>query len=402
MRIKVIAARETIKPELLRISAYVRVSSDSEELENSLENQTQHYLEYIQSRPDWKLGEIYIDEGISGFYENRPSFQRMLEDARLHKFDLLIVKSISRFARNTETTLKATRELKRLGIGVFFELQNINTLSAEGELMMTIHSAFAQGESDAGSATAKLSIAHKFKDGSHHHATRRTFGYTEDSAGRLVILEHEAHVVRLMFDLALQGVWRSKIKDHLNAQCIPSPEGKLWVDRAVGRILRNVTYKGDLLLQKTHRDHRRVVRPNTGQVNQWYVTGNHACIIQPDDWDAVQVILNQRNKHLKRELPKPPAKPRSSKNQYPLTGMLFCPHCGENLIHIWSNGIREYWVCRINNKVSASACKGIWLPAAIADSWGITEPVVACAYLDLHGMKQFTCYPKDEYEAFSA
>ncbi len=402
MKIKIRAPRKQVTTARLRVSAYVRVSSTSEELENSLENQTRHYLQFIQSRPDWQLCEIYVDEGISGFYENRPGFQRMLEDARDRKFDLLLVKSISRFARNTETMLKATRELKQLGIGVFFELQGINTLTSAGELMLTIHSAFAQAESDAASDTQRLTIKRKFKEGRHHHATKRTFGYTEDDFGNLVILEEEAWVVRLMFDMAAKGVWRSKIKEHLNLNHIPSPEGKLWDDTSVERVLRNVTYKGDLLLQKTYRDHRRVVRKNTGQADQWYVARNHPHIVEPSQWDAVQDVLDERNAHLKRELSQPPELPRPSRIQYPLSNMLFCPYCGEKLIHKWSNGIREYWVCKTNLKISAAACKGIWLPAAVANAWGITEPVVVCEYKDTYGMKQFTCYPIDEFEAFSA
>lgn len=402
MRIKVLPARQVVSQQGLRVSAYVRVSSTSEELENSLENQKRHYQTYIQSNPEWQLGDIYADEGISGYFEARPGFQRMLTDARNRKFDMLIVKSISRFARNTETTLSATRELKRLGIGVFFELQNINTLSSAGELMLTIHSAFSQGESDSCSANAKLSAVRKFKSGQHHHATKRTYGYTETLSGSLVILEDEAQVVRLIYDLAEQGVWRSKIAQHLNNQGIPSPEGCRWIDTAIERILRSVTYKGDLILQKTFRNHRRQVLKNTGQVDQWYVAGNHPWIVKPEQWEAVQEVINHRNAFLQRELPALPEKSRSPRTRYPLTNMLYCSKCGEKLLHKWSNGIREYWVCKTNIKVSAAACKGIWLPANVANAWEINEPVTVVEYLDGFGMKHFTCYPKDEYEAFIA
>lgn len=402
MRIKVLAPRISNNPARLRVSAYVRVSSTSEELENSLENQVRHYEDYISSRPDWELGKVYSDFGVSGFFENRPGFQEMIQDAHQGKFDLLIVKSISRFARNTETTLKVTRELKQLGIGVNFELQNINTLTSTGEMMMTVLSAFAQAESDGCSSIAKMSVARKFKSGMHHHATKRTYGYEEDDNEKLVIREDEAKVVRQIFDLAANGVWQSKIRELLNKHGIPSPEGKQWVDTTVRRILKNVTYKGDLLLQKTYRDHRRTVRPNTGQADQYYVAANHPCIIQPSQWEDVQQILLNRNAQLNRELPKPPSQTRSSKTRYPLTNLLFCSICGEKLIHKWSNSIREYWVCKTNVKVSAAACKGVWLPASVADSWGISEPVVVVGYLDVNGMKQFTCYLKDEFEAFSA
>ncbi|MDD2430013.1 MAG: recombinase family protein, partial [Eubacteriales bacterium] len=161
MRIRVVPRKDMTEGKRLRVSAYVRVSSESEELENSLDNQKRHYEQYIASHPGWEMGTIYADFGISGFVDARPQFQQMLEDAREKKFDLLIVKSVSRLARNTETLLRATRELKSLGIGVIFELQQINTLSGSGELMLTVRSSFSQAESEAASATSKQWIRRK-------------------------------------------------------------------------------------------------------------------------------------------------------------------------------------------------------------------------------------------------
>ena len=146
MEITVIKAQKDDKKKL-RVAAYCRVSREGEEQESSIENQRAHYEELINENPDYEYAGVYCDNGISGFKEARPGFQKMMEDARARKIDLIITKSITRFARNTDTILKATRELKELGIGVFFELQNMNTLTQGGELLMTVYAAFAQGES---------------------------------------------------------------------------------------------------------------------------------------------------------------------------------------------------------------------------------------------------------------
>ena len=156
MKIKVIKPKTETELKRKRVCAYVRVSTDSLEQEDSLDNQSAYFADYIRSNPAWEFAGIYADQGISGFKENRPQFQKMIADARAGKIDLIIVKSVSRFARNTETVLKFSRELKSIGVGIFFELQNINTLSGPGELMLTIIAAFAQAESQGASDNANL------------------------------------------------------------------------------------------------------------------------------------------------------------------------------------------------------------------------------------------------------
>ena len=152
MQIQVISPTKATTRKKLRVCAYVRVSTDSMEQEDSLENQKTYYNSYISKNPQWKMVGIYADRGISGFKENRPQFLKMIDDARSGKIDLIVVKSVSRFARNTETVLKFSRELKSIGVGIFFELQNINTLSGSGELMLTFIASFAQAESEGASA----------------------------------------------------------------------------------------------------------------------------------------------------------------------------------------------------------------------------------------------------------
>lgn len=401
MRIRVVPPTKK-KQAKLRVCAYARVSTDSQEQEDSLENQTAYYQQRIESNPEWEFAGVYSDEGISGFVARRPGFQRMLADARAGKFNLILVKSISRFARNTQTLLEATRELKALGIGVVFELQEINTLTSAGELMLTIKGAFFQAESESASQGAKLITRHKFERLEHHHKSAETYGYRPDEHGNIVIDEGKATVVRRIFDMAERGVWNSKIKDALNKENIPAPNGGKWDDTGIARVLHNVMYKGDLILQKYTKDSNRVKRLNRGEQDQWYITDNHPAIVSPEQWDRVQEKLAERRKHLDTPLPPAPATPRSSRTQYPLTNMLYCPRCGEKLLHKWSNGRREYWACKTNIKVSAAACKGIWLPGTVANTWGeITEPVTVIQYQDNDGMDHFTAIPKDEYEAFS-
>lgn len=401
MRIKVIKPTKAVHQQKKKVCAYVRVSTDSLQQEDSLENQTTYFKGFITANPEWEFVGIYSDQGISGYKENRHGFQKMIEDARAGNIDLIVVKSISRFARNTETVLKFTRELKSIGVGIFFEIQNINTLSGAGELMLTILAAFAQAESEGASANAKMTYKRKFESGIPAHGLESTFGYKANAQGDIVVDEEKAAVVRQIFDLAEQGIWPSKIKQYLNKNGVPGCAGGDWDDTAVFRVLHNVSYKGDLILQKTYRDSRRKQRKNEGQVDQWYIAENHQPIVPPDQWDKVQEILQKRSEHLQTPAPPKPDKPRSSRNTYPLSNLIYCPICGEKLIHKWGKGRNEYWACKTNLKVGKDACKGIWLPAEVANSWGtITEPIVAVQYEDEYGMRRFTAYPKDEYDAF--
>ena len=399
MRIKVIKPKKQLQPEKKKVCAYVRVSTDSMEQEDSLDNQAAYFRDFIQSNPEWEFVGIYSDQGISGFKESRPEFQRMIADAKAGRIDLIVVKSVSRFARNTETVLKFSRELKGIGVGIFFQLQNINTLSGAGELMLTILAAFAQAESEGASDNAKLTYRRKFTAGIPACGLERTFGYTADEYGNIHIVREEAETVQLVFDLAHRGIWPSKIKAYLNKKGITGCSGGSWDDTGVFRVLRNPAYKGDLVLQKTYLDSNRIRHKNEGQADQWYISDDHPAIVPPELWDEVQEILQLRSEMLRRENPQPSAH-RNSHSEYPLSGMLFCPYCGAKLLHKWGKGELEYWACRTNLKVGASTCKGVWLPASVANSWGeITEPTTVVCYEDEYGMKQFTGYPKEEYES---
>ena len=402
MKIKRIPPKKHLLDRKLRVCAYARVSGGDDEQEDSLENQIKRYEELISSNAGWEFAGIYYDLSRTGYKASRKGFQALIADARAGKFDMVMVKSISRFARNTYDLLAATRELKSMNIAVYFELQDINTLTAEGELMLTVLGAFAQGLSDDASMGAKKLYRYKFSRLEHTAASERTFGFCGGPDGQILVSLEEAEIVRIIFDLAEKGVWPSKIKEYLNRQGISSPSGGKWDDTGVARVLHNVMYKGDIILQKTVKDGRRNSRPNEGQADQWYIKEDHEAIVSREQWDNVQRILEERRIHLDTPLPAAPTVPRSPRTKYPLTNMLYCPYCGKKLIHKWSNRVREYWACRTNIKVSAAACKGIWLPGSVANTWeGISEPVVVVPYRDEYGMQHFTAFPKDEFDVFS-
>ena len=226
----------------LKVCAYCRVSTDADEQENSLENQIRHYKEVITSNPDYEYAGVYSDFAISGFKEKRPGLQKMLADARKGKIDLILTKSVSRFARNTSIVLEATRKLKELNVGVFFELQNINTLSGEGELMLTILAAFAQAESESGSVGAKMVYQRKYEAGIPVQYLERSFGFKKDERGVYIADEEEAVWVRKIYDMAAQGYTLAAIKRYLNENNVKTVGGAKWLDSTVLRSLENEIY----------------------------------------------------------------------------------------------------------------------------------------------------------------
>ncbi len=400
MRIKVIqpTTLDTMKKQ--RVCAYVRVSTDSSEQEDSFDNQTLHYKETIENNPEWEFAGIYSDLGISGYKENRPGFLKMIEDAKAGMFDKIIVKSVSRFARNTETVLKFSTELKSIGVSIFFELQNIDTLSSEGEVMLTILAAFAQAESESNSGNVSMSIRRKFEKGEPNFPVHKIYGFSLDENNDIVINEEEAAVVRMIFDLAEKGIWVSKIADYLNDKKVPPIQAELWGQGQIGRMLRQEAYMGDRILQKTYRDNRRRTRKNKGQVDQWYVKNTHPAIVTREQWYRVQDILLERNKELYDDTPIKEEMHISTHSTYPYSGKLYCPYCGKVLLHRWEAKKRyENWTCSLHRKVSKDACPGMCIPNKIVETWGeIKEPLTVIKYTDEYGMVRFTGIPKAEYE----
>lgn len=397
MQIKVIQSKEYVK-EKLKVCAYCRVSTEADEQENSLENQRDYYENLIRSNPAYEYVDVYYDFGISGFKENRPGFQKMLEDARAGKIDLILTKSISRMARNTVTMLKAVRELQSMGVGIFFELQNINTLSGEGELMLSIYSAFAQAESDDSSKNAYMTFDRKFKEGIPAVQIGRCFGYRLDSDGNPVINESEAFLVRKIFALAYEGIAPTRIATYLNEMGYKTQKGKRWDATGVFRTLRNEIYKGDVMMQKTYLDADRVRHKNTGQKDRYYIADNHPAIVEADVWNGVQELMDEKSLALQEKKPEK-RMGGNSHNRYPLTRMLYCPKCGATLHHLVSNGGRQiYWGCSTNVKKGKDKCSGVFVPEEIAEEWDITEATTVFVHEDRFGRKSYSLMKKSEYE----
>ncbi|WP_270392796.1 recombinase family protein [Butyribacter intestini] len=319
---------ESLKPKQkkLRVCAYARVSTDSLKQGESFENQVSTYERVIKSNPEYEFVSVYADQGMTGRSENRPEFQRMIADCKAGKIDLIITKSISRFARNTTTVLKYTRELKEIGVGVLFEENNINTLSSEGELMMTVLASFAQEESRSISENNKWTLKKKFERGEGMVNTARFMGYDKDETGDLVINKEEAKVVRLIFKMYLLGIGCHRIAKALNEEGVPTIAESSWHASTIKGMLTNEKYKGDFHIQKTYipeGTHQSV--KNNGQVQSYYVTEDHPAIISAEEWQQVQELMEYHRKQ--RNI----GKGEKYQKRYPMSGMLVCPYCGKSL-----------------------------------------------------------------------
>lgn len=289
--------KQDAKPKL-RVAAYCRVSTDSDEQATSYEAQVEHYTEYIKKNPEWEFAGIYADDGISGTNtKNREAFKRMIEDCEAGTIDMIITKSISRFARNTLDCLKYIRQLKEKNIPVFFEKEAINTMDAKGEVLLTIMASLAQQESQSLSQNVKLGLQFRYQNGQVQVNHNRFLGYTKDEEGNLVIDPEQAEVVKRIYREYLEGYSMDKIAAGLEADGILTGAGNpRWHTSTINKILRNEKYIGDALLPKTYTtDFLNKTRvKNTGIVPQYYVEGNHEAIIPREIYMRVQEELVHR------------------------------------------------------------------------------------------------------------
>jgi DNA invertase Pin-like site-specific DNA recombinase len=332
-----------------RTAAYARVSSDKDAQLNSLSAQVSYYTELIQRRPEWEYAGTYVDEAFSGTKAARPGFQRLMEDCRAGKIDIVLTKSISRFARNTLTTLEAVRELKALGVEVWFERENIRTMSGDGELMLSILASFAQEESKSVSDNCKWRIRDKFKQGKPTGITM--YGYKMVDS-QLIVIPEEAEVVRMIFADYLGGMGKNAIMKKLNAMGVPSKHGGKWNESVINDILRCEKVCGELLLQKTHiEDHlTKKQLPNRGELPMYHVEGNHEAIIDKETFDAAQEELARRAARHK-------SKP---KNRSRFTGKITCGLCGKHYRRKIASPGSQYekpvWICATYNQHGKAAC----------------------------------------------
>lgn len=283
-----------------RVAAYARVSTDQEEQLTSYEAQVDYYTNYIKSREDWEFVSVYTDEGISGCNtKHREGFKSMVADALAGKIDLIITKSVSRFARNTVDSLTTIRQLKEKNIECYFEKENIWTFDGKGELLLTIMSSLAQEESRSISENVTWGHRKRFADGKVSFAYSRVLGLDKGPDGQIVVNPEQAETVRLIFRLFLEGMTPHSIAAELTRRGIKSPGGKdKWNQGTVRRMLSNEKYKGDALLQKefTVDFLTKKLKKNEGEVPQYYVEGNHEAIISPAVFDMVQAELERRKR----------------------------------------------------------------------------------------------------------
>lgn len=332
--------REEERPKL-RVAAYCRVSTDSDEQATSYETQVEHYTSYIKKNPEWEFAGIFSDDGISGTYtKKREGFNKMIDECMDGKIDMIITKSISRFARNTLDCLKFIRQLKEKNILVFFEKENINTMDAKGEVLLTIMASLAQQESQSLSQNVRLSINHN-----------RFLGFTKDEDGHLIVKPDEAKVVKRIYREYLEGASLQQIAKGLETDGILTGAGKKkWRPETLHKILRNEKYIGDALLQKTYTvdflNKKRV--QNKGIVPQYYVENSHEAIIPRDIFMRVQEEMVRRaNLHSGEK-----RKKRVYSSKYALSSIVCCSKCGDIYRRIaWNNRGKRSTVWRCCTRV---------------------------------------------------
>ena len=365
---------------ILKVAAYCRVSTGSQEQKDSYESQVRHYRDTIKSRENWVYVDIYADEAMTGTLDyKRTDFLRMINDALNGKIDLILTKSIARFARNTVDTLKYVRLLKEKNVAIYFEEEHINTLEMAGELLLTILSSVAQQEVQNTSENVKLGLKMKMQRGEMVGANN-CYGYKIDKTNKtLVIIKEEARVVRKIYELYIDGYGTKGIANYLEERHIKTRKGNCeWSTATIGRILTNEKYMGDLLMGKSI-----IVDPiakkrirNDGQEDKYYVKDHHPAIISTETFEKAQQIRKSRSKDfMKRNFVA--NKPRN----YSFTGKIFCGFCGSVYTRVlwkrkeYPDYSKETWECRRADKRGRKDCP---------DSIILYNEVVENIFIDLY------------------
>ena len=356
MRVVVIPAKSCEEnkqaAKCLRVAAYCRVSTDDEEQKTSYEAQIGYYTEKINSNPEWQMAGIFADEGISGTQaQKRPEFLKMIRLCRQRKIDVILTKSLSRFARNTVDSLGYIRELRALGIAVISEKENINTLTAESEMLITIMSCFAQAESESISKNVSWGVRQSFKNGNVPMQYARLLGYRKGHDGNAEIIPEEAEVVKEIYRCYLDGMSMNLIADRLNEKGLTTKGGSSpYRKTVVQRILTNEKYTGDALLQKTYVTDciTKKTRKNNGELPMYLVKNHHEPIISRSDFNRVQEEMARRS--AKRTIADKLTKTGQGKYsaKYALSELLICGECGEHYRRVtWTaKGFKEIkWRC---------------------------------------------------------
>ena len=342
--------------EVTRVAAYARVSSGKDAMLHSLSAQVSYYSSLIQKHPGWLYCGVYADEALTGTKDSRENFQRLLTACRNGEVDLVITKSISRFARNTVTLLQSVRELKELGVDVYFEEQNIHTMSADGELMLTILASYAQEESRSASENQKWRIQKNFQSGKPWNGTM--LGYRYDN-GTLVVVPEEAEIVRRVFREYLSGKGVNAIARELNADGVPTRRNGQWCMHGVQRVLENYAYTGNLLLQKTFRENHlsKLTLMNDGLLPMYHVEGAHEAIIDLATFSEVQ---EERKRRAKKHID-------HATVNYPYTKLIVCGCCGKHYRRKHTT-TGHVWICGTFNQWGKAFCSSKQIPEPTLDA----------------------------------
>ena len=325
-------AQSQAEKKQLRVAAYCRVSTDDEEQLTSYEAQVSYYTDKITSNPDWVMAGVFADEGKTGTsVKSRKDFQRMIRQCRRGKIDLILTKSLSRFARNTLDTVKYTRELRQLGIPVIFEKENLNSISWESEFLLTLYGAFAQSESESISKNVSWGKRQAMKEGKVTIQYKHLLGYIRGADGKPEIVPDQAEIIRFIFKRYLAGDTLRAIKAQLEAEQVPYITGEVaWNLSTLQSILQNEKYCGDVIMQKTFRKDciNKETVVNTGQLPKYWTQNHHEAIVSREIFDAAQEETARRKAMASGTKKSAPTGLGKYSSKHALTGLLICGECG--------------------------------------------------------------------------
>lgn len=349
-----------IIPKPKRVAAYARVSSGKDAMLHSLSAQVSYYSGIIQNHNGWEYAGVYADEALTGTKDNRDNFQRLINDCREGKIDMVITKSISRFARNTVTLLKTVHELKDMGVDVYFEEENIHSTDPQGELVLSFLAGYAQEESRSVSENQKWRVRQNFQNGKPWRGFM--MGYRYDGE-KYVVVPEEAEIIRSIYSDYLDGKGIIAIMKRLNEEGVLTQQGYTWHQSAVTRILRNYTYTGNLLLQTKYRENHLTKRTlvNHGELPMYHAENTHEPIIDIGTYKLVQLEMTRRSEKFAKQ---------STRKTYPFTGLITCGICGKH----YRRKMKEtgpVWICNTYNTHGKKACPSKAVPETVLTA--ITE-----------------------------